>query len=131
MSSPHISFRRVTSALATRRPSMICCCRTPSTRNRIRSTFSPGLDVDVGGSRLDGIVEHGLQKFQHRRIGRALFRRELFEIDLALLQIVAHGLGQRGYLIGVPVNGVERLEKIRFATKARRIGCLSLDRSSS
>jgi hypothetical protein len=42
MSRPLISFRRVTSALATPRPSMVCSCSTPSMRWRTRSRPSPG-----------------------------------------------------------------------------------------
>jgi hypothetical protein len=74
-----------------------------------------GLDMNIGSADLDGVDEHGLQKPQHGRIGGAVIGGQLLQIDIALAQIVAHFLHQRGDLVGAPVDDIEHAQQLAFA----------------
>ena len=74
-----------------------------------------GLDVNVRGARLHGVIEHGLQELDDGCVGRTLLGGKLLDVDVVRPQIVAHRFRERSDLVGLAIDRIEGLEQIGLA----------------
>jgi hypothetical protein len=78
-----------------------------------------GLDVDVRGAHLHGVLEQALQQLDHRRIGDLVAGAELRHVEVTLGQFLAQLLGQVADLLRAPVHRIEGAQQVRLAHHGR------------
>ena len=71
--------------------------------------------MDIGGTHLHCIFEHGLQELHYRRIGQSLGRGERPKVDVVSRHFLLKFLGEARDLGGAPVHNVDGFEQIGLA----------------